>query len=322
MFYTLLNYHSLKNDYLIFRGSERLDLINRLSTNKVDKLISGNGIKTILTNDKGRIIDLITLYVFDDFIFSSCSFGNSKNVEAHLDKYIIMDDFKHEDMTGTHETILFFGDKSDKFAEQVFSFDLSKSGNNDFRILKNNGFDIMVSRNDDAFQGFKAIYPVEAKDYFENNYFIAEIRAKYELHIVNDNNFNTMRIEHGIPVFDNELNENTNPLECGLNKYVSFTKGCYIGQEVIARQDSYDKISKHLVGIKFDYKFNLDSLLNNHPLIHDNKECGNITSYTQSDRFGKIGLGFVRTQFLDINSNYSIRLNDTLYNCSINELPF
>ena len=48
------------------------------------------------------------------------------------------------------------------------------------------------------------------------------------------------------------MTDETNPLECGLKQYVSFTKGCYIGQEVIARLDTYDKISKHMVGFKFD----------------------------------------------------------------------
>jgi len=299
-----------------------LDLINRLSTNKVDKLIAGNGLKTILTNDKGRIFDLLTLYVFEDFVFAEFSFGNGKNVMAHLDKYTIMDDFKYKDMTGTHETILFFGNNADKFAEEILSFNLSKAINSDFKILKDNGTDIMVSKNDDWLGGFKVIYPKEGAEYIERNFLNDKIKSEFGLLRVDDNRFDTLRIELGIPVFGREINENMNPLECGLNKYVSFTKGCYIGQEVIARQDTYDKISKHLVGIKFEDNINFSQLEDNTPLIYDNKEVGNVTSYTNSDRYGNIGLGFVKTQYLNYNSKYSINLNDTINNCTIKELPF
>jgi folate-binding protein YgfZ len=307
---------------LIFKGNERLDLIDRLSSNQVNKLHELQGLKTILTTDKGRFIDLLTLYVFDDFVFSTCSYNNSSKVRAHLDKYTIMDDFQCKDMSGTHETILFFGTNAEKFAKEVYSTDIRKLMNNDFYIVKENRYDVIVSRNDDAFGGLRVIYPAEAKeDYFKK--YLSDIQnKKYDLHQIDNVTYDMMRIELGMPAFGNEMNEDTNPLECSLNKYVSFTKGCYIGQEVIARLDTYDKISKHLVGLKIEQEVSISQSLDNSAILKDYKECGYVTSSTHSKRFGNIALGFIKTPFLDYNSKYILRTENNSISCGINKLPF
>lgn len=321
-FNALIHYYLLRSDYLIFKGNERLDLINRLSTNQVNKLQKLQGLKTVLTSDKGRFIDLLTLYVFDDFVFSACSYDNSSKVRAHLDKYTIMDDFHWKDMAGTHQTVLYIGTHAEDYAKEVFSTDIQKLSNEDFNIGKENGYDIIISRNDDALGGFKVIYPVEAKEDYFKKYLSEVLDKKYGLNQIDDGTYSTIRIELGIPAFGNEMNEDTNPLECNLNKYVSFTKGCYIGQEVIARLDTYDKISKHLVGVKIEHEGSITQNLDYPVILKDGKECGYVTSFTHSKRFGNIALGFVKTPFLDYNSKYILKTENNSFDCSINKLPF
>jgi folate-binding protein YgfZ len=318
----LLNYHFLKNDFLIFRGSERLDLINRLSTNQVNKLLQYQGIKTVLTTDKGRFIDLLTLYTFKDFIFVACSFGFGDLVKSHLDKYTIMDDFKCASMSGTHESMLLWGVDTEYFAKSILSFETTNYTNNDFKIINADGFDLIIARNDDNFGGFIIIFPTEAKQIIETKYLSKVSSEEFNLNKIEDDEFNSLRIEYGIPAIRNEMNENTNPLECGLDKYVSFTKGCYIGQEVIARLDTYDKISKHMVGIKLDNNVNVEQISDKSIIYSDNNECGFITSTTHSNKFGNIALGFVKTIFLDYNRIFSTRSETDSYKCKIIKLPF
>ncbi len=114
------------------------------------------------------------------------------------------------------------------------------------------------------------------------------------------------------------MTDETNPLECGLEKYVSFTKGCYIGQEVIARLDTYDKISKHMVGFKFD---KMPEPADELKVSIDDKECGYITSTAHSEKFGNIGLGFIKTAFLDFDKEYLLKSGGGI-KCSITKLPF
>jgi folate-binding protein YgfZ len=117
------------------------------------------------------------------------------------------------------------------------------------------------------------------------------------------------------------MTELTNPLECGLNRYVSFTKGCYIGQEVIARLDAYDKISKHMVGIRSETEIPINGSTGDVKLLADNKECGFVTSSCISDKFGNIGLGFVKTIFLDYEKPYILSYGGNSFKCEIMKLP-
>jgi len=313
----MLNFYKLPQDYLKFEGTERLDLINRLSTNEVNSLAKFRFIKTILTSDKGRFIDILTLYNPGELVFASCSLNNAQNVLDHLERYTIMDDFRPTDETGTHEAILFYGKGVNDFAAKIFETDTEQLAENELKIISGDN-DVFLHKNDDAFGGIIFIYPVEEKSNFEEKIFSSKNTAEFGLKEITGSQYETKRIELGIAKYGKEMTELTNPLECGLNRYVSFTKGCYIGQEVIARLDAYDKISKHMVGItckdpipQGDVKISVD-----------NKECGFLTSSTVSGSFGNIGLGFVKTIFLDYEKNYKLKSADTLIDCRLTKLPF
>jgi folate-binding protein YgfZ len=315
----MLNFYRLPQDYLKFTGNDRLDLINRLSTNQVIPLDKFSCVKTVLTSDKGRIIDLLTLYNMGDIVFASCSFNNSKTVLGHLDKYTIMDDFIPSDLSSTHNTILFFGDKAIEYVSKFTGCDIAGLGEGNFLVTGTN--DAIISLNESAFGGVEFIYSTEDKEYWENLMFSGKNIESYGLKEVTGNEYVVKRVEHGIPAFGKEMSELTNPFECGLNKYVSFTKGCYIGQEVIARLDAYDKISKHMVGLKINSD-NLPEQSEHLKITTDGKECGFVTSIAESDKYGCIALGFIKTIFLDFGREYKIKYNESGLDCSITKLPF
>lgn len=313
----MLNYCKIPLDFLKFSGNDRLDLVNRLSSNKVDNLKKHGGIKTVLTSDKGRFIDLLTLYNFGDFVFAVCSFNNSKPVIAHLDKYTIMDDFKVIDMAGTHEAVLFYGGNADKFAEEIFNIDISKFSNNDFGIFGEEDRHSIIARNDDGFGGFYFIYSIKDSEHYQKMLFNDELIKKFTFNKIPEEVYEFERIKLGIPNFGREMTDETNPLECGLNRYVSFTKGCYIGQEVIARLDTYDKISKHMVKLEISGELHRDLNPGEAKISIDNKDCGYVTSYSDSGDKTYIGLGFVKTAFLDFEKTYKIKLKDIITDCRL-----
>jgi folate-binding protein YgfZ len=317
----MFNFYKIRFDFLKFTGNDRLDLIHRLSTNDVNSLNKYGVINTILTSDKGRIIDLMTLYHFGDFIFSACSEGNSKRIMEHLDKYTIMDDFKAENMSGTHGSILFYGEGSEEYAKEVFKINPPGLKAKDFIVYSENGKDAIISKIDNGFGGFIFIYAKEDEDFYFKKLFEKNLIRKKELKEMSDTEYDYNRILLGIPKFGNEMNDNTNPLECGLEKYVSFTKGCYIGQEVISRLDTYDKISKHLVGIKTNAILPYSNV-NDVKITFEGNECGYATSFTENGDYENIGLGFIKTAFLDFNKDYKIKLNESIYECKIIKLPF
>ena len=99
------------------------------------------------------------------------------------------------------------------------------------------------------------------------------------------------------------MDEQWNPHEAGLERHVSYTKGCYIGQEVIARLDAYDKVQRRLRGLR---------ALDGGPLSAGSrlfagggKEAGRVTSAVVSPDFGPIALGYVRRAYAEPGARLS-----------------
>ena len=86
-------------------GEDALDLLNRLSTNKVDHLEPGHWAPTVLTSDRGRIVDLLSVINVGDFVYLLTSPGQQQQVIEWLDKYTIMEDLEVEDVSATTAVI-------------------------------------------------------------------------------------------------------------------------------------------------------------------------------------------------------------------------
>lgn len=98
-----------------------------------------------------------------------------------------------------------------------------------------------------------------------------------------------LRIEAGLPGLESEIQADSIPLEVGLWEYISFSKGCYIGQEIIARMESRGKQARKLVGLR-----SANELFVGTPLTVEGKSIGAITSVALSPRLGWIGLASVK----------------------------
>jgi len=134
-------------------------------------------------------------------------------------------------------------------------------------------------------------------NFYCSDYFGFPVSFELKEHSVNEstkfsNTFEQWRIENGIPKVKKELVQDFNPLELNLWSWISFTKGCFIGQEVIARLDTYNKIQRTLCKFSATERVNEQELL----LDENGTEIGKITSVIESDnKF--IGLSVVRVKF-------------------------
>ncbi len=271
-------------------GKDLIDFINRMSTNDFKKLPPDEFRKTVLTTDKGRIIDLVNVLNFNDqpVILTSDSFQDK--IISHLDKYIIMDDVRFEKGSGKYAIITITGDDLHEIAKNVFTIAAEK--NRVYKIAEDEIF-----------------FPDDFKVGSLNVVCKKENLKKYEDLLKDINTGSTeeyeyMRIEAGIPEGENELNENINPMECGLDRYISFTKGCYIGQEVIARLDSQGKRPKQIVKIESENEIKKDD-----KIFSEDKEAGFISSVISHN--GKhLALGFIRSVSLDFDKDYFVQKSD------------
>lgn len=125
-----------------------------------------------------------------------------------------------------------------------------------------------------------------------NGGFLVHLKPEGAVSCDNDT-FNVLRVESGLPVAGLELTEDVNPWEAGFDFAISLAKGCYNGQEVVARLHAYKKIKQGLFGLKLE---KLPAALPT-SLKKDGKNAGFVTSAVQSPRYGPIGLGYVRGDY-------------------------
>jgi folate-binding protein YgfZ len=105
--------------------------------------------------------------------------------------------------------------------------------------------------------------------------------------------YQAVRVRHAVPLYGHEMGDAYNPLEAGLIGSVDFHKGCYIGQEVIARLDTYQKVQKRLVMLRFSAEA---AVSEGASLERNDQAVGAVTSVTRVPTTGQlIGLGYVRT---------------------------
>ena len=226
---------------LVPTGDDALDLLNRLSTNELATLEVGAGAATVLTTNKGRIVDLLHVHRREDRLVVFTSPGNQRRVAEWIDFYTFVEDVTVEDVTRETAMLSLTGLGSTKFLDGLTDDHASSLATFGRLSAQISGVAAEVYRSD--FLGppsFDIVIDAEDGD----NLFgvlteVGAIPASADA-------VEALRVQRGIPTFGKELTEDYNPHEANLVHHVSFSKGCYIGQEVIARLQTYKKVSKYL----------------------------------------------------------------------------
>ncbi|HEY6930516.1 MAG TPA: hypothetical protein VJA66_12635 [Thermoanaerobaculia bacterium] len=151
---------------------------------------------------------------------------------------------------------------------------------------------------------------------------LEEWLAKAGSSLVSDETAEILRIEAGRPRFGKDADESHLADEVGLNEAISTTKGCYVGQEIVARLRTYGRVNRRLVGFRFPQGLIPEgTLLRPREAESDSKiEWGRVTSAAVSPTAGAIGLGYA---FRDVPSGGLLVSSDDLTRtASVAELPF
>ena len=269
-------------------GDDTLDLLNRMSTNQVLNLGPGQGASTILTTDRGRILDLIGVLNMGDYVLLLTSPGEQQTVIDWLDRYTIMEELTVADITGDTALLTVFGPTSPDKLEPALDVQLSHL--TPYHILACNigGHQAQViNRPQGQLPSFDLLLSPDAVSNVWQNLVDSGITP------IGTVAYEAARIKHAIPVYGREIGDAYNPLEAGLIGSIDFHKGCYIGQEVIARLDTYQKIQKRLVMLRFSPNAVVSA---GAILQHEGQAVGTVTSASQTPTTGElIGLGYVRT---------------------------
>ena len=275
---------------LIVSGSDALDLLNRLSTNDMESLQSGQGVSTVLTTNKGRVIDLLHILHRGDDLLTLTSPGTQLRVAEWIDFYTFIEDVSVEDISGSTSERLFIGGQvSDLLTEQGCLND-QLTANLDHTRACDGDSGVITARHDvGQLPAYRVISPAD------------RALPDFGLSELNDAEFHTLRVEQAIAAYPWEMNEDRNPLEANLKPHISFNKGCYIGQEVVARLNTYDRVQRFMCRLDLDNGVVVEP---GAQIIVDDSPVGEITTSAPS-----MALAFLRKRFYEDGSEVLVEFN-------------
>ena len=273
-------------------GADGLDLLNRLSTNNLEVLGVGDGALTVLTSNKGRIVDLLHVLHLEDRLLVLTGPESRAKVADWIDFYTFVEDVTVTDVTEETAMLSVIGPKAEQIIVRLCGDSGSMPVPEGAAAVSADGTAATLVRCLDL--GRLPEYALVVPRTVAETLWQAMLRIGAEEGAVpvGMDAFEAIRVENRVPAPGKELTEDYNPLEAGLLNLVSFNKGCYIGQEVVTRLDTYDKVQKHLVGLEFDGD---STPVEGAALFSEGKRAGMVTSVAVSPGTGRtVGLGYVR----------------------------
>lgn len=308
------------NSIIELTGSDVLDFFHRITTNNIKGLLPALAIDTIFTNEKGRILDKTKLLHLGNKQILVGQRNEKIKLINWIEKYIIMDDVKPANLTGKLVVLELRGPQSDSFSTLLFGDQVKDFSVNSIKRLFLEQAVITAVKCTDENNDIYFLFLIQPETAaFFVDYCVAN-KGVFNFSLIGEEAFELYRIEKGI-LSSNELNTNFNPLEANLSTLISFIKGCYIGQEVIARLDTYQKIQKQIVGVQFcDNQIpTKDSIV----VDEGGNEVGQITSVIKSPYLGKyVGLAFIRKNFSDDGTILFAGNENSNFKLKVKKLPF
>lgn len=297
--------------FLHLSGADRIDFLQRQTTNDLRQLTADRPVSTVLTSPTARILDVFLVIDDGDLLDILTLPGRFAETTKFLRSRIFFSDQVYlDDLSTKFSQILLLGPQAE---DQLKGMGLQSPKINCARTghLANQPI-IIVAQKILSKNTYRLIMPYTSVED------ILTVLDGGGVKKLNPETFEILRVEAGQPGPVGELVEAYTPLEVGLQDLISDSKGCYTGQEVIARQITYDKVTKNLVGIRLSTSVDIGAKIK-----VDGKSAGKLTSIVESPRFGWIGLGLVRRQYRGIGIGVSIQSNDGLVtDGEFVELPF
>ena len=309
-----------------FTGEDRIDFLQGMLSNDVKALRPGEGCPATLLTEQGRIVADLCVYAEESAILLDLDARiKEKTVEA-LDRFIIADDVEIEDLSAHQVTLAVQGPTAAEILEVA---GLSSLPERDLQHKDATLADVRVRviRSD---QTGRSGYEFHVPD--DRAAVVWQALAQLDgLRPVGHTALNMLRVEAGIPWYGLDMDEDRIVLEVGLDRAISFHKGCYLGQEVVERASARGRMNRQLSGFLLQKDRDSEDsgdLSDSLPargarLLSDAKEVGWLTSVTTSPTLGRpIALGYVRREHGEPGTRLRIDRPDTDMIAEVTKLPF
>ena len=314
-------------------GSDRARFLHGQVTNDVKKMRAGEGCHAAITTSKGKMESDVNIFVLTDELLLDFEPGLTGKISQRLEKFIVADDVQIVDVLPHYGLLSVQGPKAENVVHAVLAgwgerpreplepvmpdgspgvspHPLPARPFDSVKISDPTLGEIYLANHPRLFS-----FPLPAKrgegenficgfDLFVPNHSLGAVADKLIAaarqiggRAAGWQAFETARIEAGIPRFGADMDGTNLPLECGIeSRAVSYSKGCYLGQEVINRIHSIGHVTRELRGLRLADDLEILPARGD-KLFHAGKEVGHITSAVRSPALGaNLALGYVRRE--------------------------
>lgn len=294
-------------------GSEAVMFLNGLMTNDMKTLAANRWMPSVFPTVQGRLIGAVRVIRGSEpsFLIDTETVSHDAVLKT-ISRFTMAGDFKVSDVTAETALLTVQGQTAGEVIDKVFETSASEIPANGVSEIQwqnvpvtimrashtgENGFDILVDSSQKA-ELLQALETAGAQP-------------------ISEDTLEVLRVEAGIARFGRDIDEAHVVPETNLDNAVSYTKGCYVGQEIIVRIKHRGHPAKKLTGLRFE----TDAQVESGAIINstENQEIGRVTSAVISPRMGSIGLGYIRYEHLAEGTR--VVVSDGI-NATVTALPF
>jgi folate-binding protein YgfZ len=281
---------------IVVSGKDRASYLHGLLTNDITSLGPGQGCYAAYLTPQGRMIADMRVYELGDVILLVVGRDVKDALLARLDQFIFTEDVQLGDVTETYGSVAVVGPEAATVVSTTLGLAadtvraLREHGN--MRTQFNGRPAILLHVSDLGEPGYDVLVEASALSAFREAARLAGARD------VDEATAEAIRIEGGIPRFHRDMDEETIPLEAGIeSRAISLTKGCYVGQEVIVRvlHRGHGRVARKLVGLSLVEEAVPEA---GAKVRNNDRDIGEVTSATWSPLLRRpIALAFVHRDF-------------------------
>lgn len=297
--------------YLRVGGADRMAFLQRQTTNDLRLMAPRRALETVLTSPTARVLDVLLLLTEPEAIGVITLPGRGPATTRYLrGKIFFMDKVTVDDASSEFAQFDLEGPNAARLLHEVElaqppALDEVVSGNIDGVPVH------AIGRRGLVRMGYRLLAPAASGEALA-----AALTSAGAIPLTAES-YQVLRVEAGLPGPTRELTEEYNPLEANLEVAISHDKGCYTGQEVIARQITYDKVTRRLVGLRLEAPVTPGA-----PVLAQGKAVGTVTSAVVSPHYGPIALAFVKRPYNEPGTTVTVAGEASSLSAVVTPLPF
>lgn len=304
---------------LQFTGPDRLSFLQGMLSNDLRPLKTFDGQAAALLTQQGKVIaDVRVLCAMNSFYLDFWT-KLKEAITTHLDRYLVADDVEIADRSDEYAILSLQGPQSTNLLRALTADLQLPEQSKQHTMAQIDGAAVCVVRDSQIGEtGYDLIIPVASLIAIAEK--LTDRGKQFSAAWVGSEAENVLRVEAGTARYGIDFDQDNLLLEVGLDGAVSFSKGCYLGQEVVERIRSRGHVNKKLCGLVLDGQAPAGT---GATILTDNKEVGKVTSSVFSPKLDRpVALGYIDKEHWNPGNVLSLGLSDSSVKAIVIPLPF